>query len=830
MVTLHIGRILQHQNRLKEALDHLSRGIIMVEGLGDTDIMYQAAEFFGIYYYIQGLPNKAVGFFEKAIEARQDHDRLAANEILPVYLGNCAAFIGQFHRAIGILDAHWHRARLRSDHATARLMRAALGHVLLMTGRKAQALAHLNACIEEAETSNDIWATIWSRRALAYSFYLEGQMPQSYSLMQKYFKEASRHGMPRPFYALPWMLEVLFAYHHAGYAPIPDHHLDDEIDDALNGINIHLRGTARRLKAKQILIKDGNTDKAVFLLEASMEDMKLAHDPVGRAKVRAEMAICCLLKKDRNAARDLAFHAWENLSVFGFDHFPDPLKPLIKSHEIIAGSKTDNKDFLKRLIATLETIVPNADRISLLSELVSGIARSLEAERGGLFLLENRSKAHRPAFVAGYNLNRDMAESEPFRKSLMCVFKSFEKQQPVFKRDPNATSQKAILCLPITTAGGMQGVLYLAESYGNELFADFSDQTLDAITQYATKYVAWVENYCKQMEEKSLSTIKSASNDDSRAKDLRYTGPVMEGFVKRVDQIAATDAAVLIMGESGVGKELIAKRIHARSPRCDMPFIPVNLASISEGLMESELFGHERGAFTGADRQKQGRMTLAHKGTLFLDEIGEIPRSIQVKLLRVLQERNFMRVGGVTVLKSDFRLITATNRDLIKEVAEGRFREDLYYRLNVVPLIVPPLRERNDVLFLTESFLEEFSRKYHCRVPSLNDKDCARLNDYAWPGNVRELKNIVERAVIATLSGGHLEFSLSDGLAPNACEGQWRSFLGDDFPTLEEIERRYIKMVIEKTDGKIGGVGGAAELLGINRTTLYSRMKKLGLS
>jgi len=830
MVILHMGRILQHQHLMKDALEYLSRGIRLVEGLGDSDIMYQAAEFFGIYYYIQGLASNALGFFEKAIEARQRHDRRAANEILPVYLGNCAAFMGQFHRAIGILDAHWHRAMLQSDHATARLMRAALGNVLLMAGRRPQALEHLTDCVEEVENGNDLWAMVWSKRALAYSLYLEGQMAQSHSLMLQCLEEASRHGMPRPFYAFPWMLEVLFAYHHSGYAPIPNHHLDDELDSALHGINIHLRGTARRLRAKQIILGDGDIDQAVSLLEASMEEMKQVHDPVGLAKGHAEMAICCLRKGDRTEARDLALHAWETLSVFGSDHFPDQLKPLIESQKIVAGSRKDNKDFLKRLIATLETIVPNADRTSLLSELVSGIARFLEAERGALFLLEDKGKVHGPVFAAGYNLSRDMAESEPFRKSLMFVFKAFEEQKPVFKRDPDATSQKAILCLPMTTAGGTRGVLYLAESYGNDPFAAFSDQTLDAISQYATKYVDWVANYCRQMEEISLSTIKSASDDDSRAEGLKYSGPVMERFIKRVDQIAATGAAVLIMGESGVGKELVAQRIHARSPHCDMPFIPVNLASIPESLMESELFGHERGAFTGADRQKKGRMELAHKGTLFLDEIGEIPRSIQVKLLRVLQEKSFMRVGGVTVQHSDFRLITATNRDLVKEVAEGHFREDLYYRLNVVPLIVPPLRERNDISFLTNAFLEEFSRKYCCRSPFLNEEDYKRFEAYSWPGNVRELKNIVERAVISTLHGGQLEFSLSDGLSPRVSEGQLGSFIGNDFPSLDELERRYIKMVIEKTGGKIGGKGGAAELLGLNRTTLYSRMKKLGLS
>ena len=296
----------------------------------------------------------------------------------------------------------------------------------------------------------------------------------------------------------------------------------------------------------------------------------------------------------------------------------------------------------------------------------------------------------------------------------------------------------------------------------------------------------------------------------------------MMDLLSHAHRVADSEASVLILGETGVGKELLARQIHAMSPKSKGPFIEVDLSSIPETLVESELFGHEKGAFTGADHQKKGRMELAHKGTLFIDEVGDIPKSIQIKLLRALQERTFVRVGGIRKLASDFRLIAATNRDLGKAVEDGEFREDLYYRINVVPFTVPALKDRGrDVLLLAQHFLDHYARKYKRRNLAFTAEDKAALREYHWPGNVRELKNVIERAVLLS-SGDTPELKLPMGVKHD---------LPDQFtdePTLEELQRRYIKYILDETGGRISGPGGAAEILGIKRTTLYSRMRKLG--
>lgn len=309
----------------------------------------------------------------------------------------------------------------------------------------------------------------------------------------------------------------------------------------------------------------------------------------------------------------------------------------------------------------------------------------------------------------------------------------------------------------------------------------------------------------------------------SGGRDIIYASEKMTRIMESAAKVAASEAAVLITGESGTGKEVVAGFIHDSSPRSKGRFVPVNCAAISPTLVESELFGYEKGAFTGADRQKKGRMELAHQGTLFIDEVGEIPKSIQVKLLRVIQEKTMTRIGGARPIYADFRLIAATNRDLAAEVAAGRFREDLYYRLNVIPVTLPPLRDRReDVLLLARHFLHRFAAKYNRPELALLPDHEAVLARYAWPGNVRELQNVMERAVLLS-ADGTLNLDLPSGTPGPSPAGF------DDLPTLDEIQRRYIAFVVEKTRGKISGPGGAAGILGIKRTSLYNRMKKLGI-
>jgi formate hydrogenlyase transcriptional activator len=294
--------------------------------------------------------------------------------------------------------------------------------------------------------------------------------------------------------------------------------------------------------------------------------------------------------------------------------------------------------------------------------------------------------------------------------------------------------------------------------------------------------------------------------------------------------VAPTNATVLINGETGTGKELIAEAIHTCSDRANGPFVKVNCAAMPAGLLESELFGHERGAFTGAIARRVGRFELASRGTIFLDEIGEIPLHLQPKLLRVLQEREFERLGDSRTLKSDARLIAATNRDLEAMVEAQTFRSDLYYRLNVFPICVSPLRERpEDIPPLVRHFVQQFSSCMNKAIPAIPSETMAALVRYPWPGNVRELQNIIERAVILS-AGLVLNLSMDELQLSSAAQPVRHRDSGSLRTVLEAAERRQIISALEKTTGKVGGPDGAAALLGMRRTTLLWRMQKLSIS
>jgi PAS domain S-box-containing protein len=314
--------------------------------------------------------------------------------------------------------------------------------------------------------------------------------------------------------------------------------------------------------------------------------------------------------------------------------------------------------------------------------------------------------------------------------------------------------------------------------------------------------------------------------------DLLGTSDALRGVLQAVKQVAGTDATVLVLGETGTGKELVARAIHAASGRRSRPLVKVNCAAIPAALVESEFFGHERGAFTGATQRREGRFALAHGGTIFLDEVAELPADLQAKLLRVLQEGEFEPVGNSQTRKVDVRVIAATNRDLSRAVSEGRFREDLYYRLHVVPIDVPPLRERgNDVVTLAATFAARVAKRMGRTVELLSQDDIARLRAYPWPGNIRELQNVIERAVITSSDGqlGLARFlqvgsSLAAPTGPEHTRGVIRTIRD-----LEQIERDSIVAALEAAGGRVAGADGAAERLGTKPSTLRSRMKALGI-
>ena len=325
-----------------------------------------------------------------------------------------------------------------------------------------------------------------------------------------------------------------------------------------------------------------------------------------------------------------------------------------------------------------------------------------------------------------------------------------------------------------------------------------------------------------------MGAIQRFGSGDQPSYERRFeqvigNSPALESMLDQVERVAPTDSTVLIQGETGTGKELIAHAIHNLSSRCGRPFVKLNCAAIPLDLLENELFGHEKGAFTGAIAQEMGRFELADKGTLFLDEVGDIPPALQPKLLRVLQEQEFERLGSTRTHQVDVRLVAATNRNLGEMANRGEFRRDLYYRLNVFPVLLPPLRERReDIPALVAHFIEIYSRRMSRQIEHIPSTTMSALTSYQWPGNIRELQNLIERAVILS----------DDGVLPNPLPAtEALTSTASPVPaTLKDSERILILRTLESVGWVIGGAKGAATKLGLKRTTLIHKMQKLGIS
>ena len=389
---------------------------------------------------------------------------------------------------------------------------------------------------------------------------------------------------------------------------------------------------------------------------------------------------------------------------------------------------------------------------------------------------------------------------------------------------------KSACSVPLVTSNGTLGTLDIARTTGEA----WTDDDVEFLLQVASQIAIAVENALSyrqlhQLKER-LATEKLYLEDEIRLDhnngNMIGAGPAFQSVVKGLKIVAPTDATVLILGETGTGKELVARAIHESSGRERGSFVKVNCAAIPSSLLESELFGHEKGSFTGAVAQKIGRFELADRGTLFLDEVGEMPLELQPKLLRAIQDQEFERVGGNRTIRTNVRFIAATNRDLKAMVDENRFRADLYYRLHVFPLIVPPLRERReDIPLLTRYFVQKHAQRMGRKIETIPTHALQALTNYDWPGNIRELQNVIERSVILS-SGSELRVAM-----PEIAQNSGSSGLHDRASSVSEAgERAQILQALKESNGKVGGAAGAAARLGLKRTTLQSRMRKFGIA
>ena len=504
----------------------------------------------------------------------------------------------------------------------------------------------------------------------------------------------------------------------------------------------------------------------------------------------------------------------------------------------------EERDRLNILLEVNNTIVSVLDLHQLLNAVSGSLRRLVPHEYASLSLYDpetQRLQIHALDFPVSKGLIQEglsvPIEGTPTGRALTTRQPTFITRSDIEKFGSDIARRildeglKSGYVLPLISHGRPLGTLVVA-SMREE---NFPQRDAELLRNVANQIAIAVENslaYRREVERANqLSEEKLYLQDEIRTEynfeEIIGESSALKGILEELQTVAPTDSTILILGETGTGKELIARAIHHLSARRERTLVKVNCAAIPTGLLESELFGHEKGAFTGAIAQRQGRFELAHRGTLFLDEVGDISLELQPKLLRVLQEQEFERLGSARTIHVDVRLVAATNADLAQKVAENQFRRDLYYRLNVFPILLPPLRERRqDIPLLVRYFAQKYARRMKKPIDTIPTKAMSALTEYHWPGNVRELENFIERAVILS-RGADLQLPLAE-LKQRTKMPLFES--SNALATLEHAERDHIMRALSETNWTIGGPTGAAVRLGMKRTTLQSRMKKLGIA
>jgi formate hydrogenlyase transcriptional activator len=511
------------------------------------------------------------------------------------------------------------------------------------------------------------------------------------------------------------------------------------------------------------------------------------------------------------------------------NHEPRELAPL-------GGDLQRESERLRLLLDLTNTLVSNLVTRDLLRTISASIRHCMHCDTVSVWHPDREQRQLR-------SITMDFPESKGFVKEDLLrpvegsvIGKTFATGKPLVLRTAIELSGpehdlafaegiESCCCLPLISRNRTLGVLTLGWRDENA----FNSEDIEFLMRVAGQVAMAIENALAYREIAELKDrlaqeklyLEGEIRSEADFEGIIGQSSALRHVLQLVETVAASDSTVLLLGETGTGKELIARALHDRSRRKDRTLIKLNCAAIPMGLLESELFGHERGAFTGAITQKTGRLELADQGTLFLDEVGDIPLEVQPKLLRALQEREFERLGSTRTKKVDVRMVAATNRDLQTMVAEKQFRSDLYYRLNVIPIRIPPLRERpEDIPLLVRYFAQKYARRTQKKIESISAASMRNLARWHWPGNVRELENLVERAVVLS-RGEKLEISvpeLADGSISTAAAGL------DKFDKQDMIVR-----VLKDTKGRVGGPDGAAARMGLKRTTLITRMKKLGI-
>ncbi|MBP7527817.1 MAG: sigma 54-interacting transcriptional regulator [Syntrophorhabdaceae bacterium] len=828
LIDMHIAKFEWAGFEPDKALERFGRAFARMQELEDAELTAEATSFSTYFLFWQGRFMDVVESYERSAPDVLKHPVGHFPILASTIVGHSYATVGQVTQGLGMLDAVRSYCLQGRDLYLACYAGWGIGMVMLSLRRIEDAISYFSSAAKDARNSGNHLVGHNVNLPLAYAHYLRGNKRQAVRYVRQFLRGSG--GVPQVNILLyPYLSALSWAMEKGDFPPIPELELKKIINQMLGIRNIFAKGTAFRYRALMGRREGWPSSKVVRSLKFSIRCYEKSGDLIACTMARLDLARHYLSAGNDEEGRKEVREAAQALTPAHVNLLPDDLRA-------IALDPNAEGTVLDEIMKMLKGMVATRDNKKRLQQIVATVNRITGAERGALLLADVAMIPPRLLLRASKNLTAEEVNGPGFlscRKIIEEVLTSGEGRisgiAPVEEEvSESGEIVRSSICVPVTLENKIVGVLY----HENRLLSKaFKESDLDLLSYFAAIATLDLVN---QMAHQEIEQLRQKDREKEAFHEKEYvpvchfenivgTSPAIQQLLVHVTQAAEIDTSVLILGETGVGKNLIAEAVHRYSPRRNGPFITVQCSALTESLITSELFGHEKGAFTGATNRQIGRIELANGGTLFLDEIGDLSLDIQARLLRVLQSKEFERVGGgKETLTSDFRLIAATNRDLESEIELKTFRKDLYYRINVIPVHIPALRERKeDIPLLAQHFFRIFKTRYNKPIDRIPDDEMQKLVEYDWPGNIRQLENVIQRAVVLS-RGNHFKlYSLEKARSSSADPAT--------FATLEENERCHILEALKKSGWKIHGAGGAAAILAINPSTLSSRMRKLGI-
>ncbi len=857
IIDLCIGfqfREMEHLDPGKYCYPVMEEGIRLTERFAGPEIWRQVSGMLCYYYYMTGRFTRSINCAYSALYLHEAAEDYTFERTLFSYAAQSALALGENDVAINILTLAVNEAIRRSKWLDVNGLRAILGWALVQKGDYA-AFMELAGSIRGAQDIDAAtYAGLILRRTLSYCLFLQGKLDESYACYTAGLKRMTGMNMIHNSYSGTFFVpDLLLAYHKAGFPPTTGRSLEDDLRSCMRSPARMLAGIAHRVFGELMIHEHGGwTEEAGEEVGTALNIFRRINAPVEKGKCLLLLIRYYLSAGNEGKAALLADEAREICRAHAGIAWPAELDFLCAKDGRAKASGIGAGSICREVCEAIQQ--QPADRQSdgrgIYKDLLFALLAAFGAYRGGVF-----DMAGRGSVLASAGLPHDLSIGHGISPQNELLQQCAERRQSQWKRIPadfgNGTVENSVAL-----------VLHVSDRESRECLFFLEGQLKQGFAEALCPELALMLESILEMEitvrKKYLPDVKRdmpAAGRRDRSAEMVFCSRAMHDVARQIDAIADKGAAVLLLGESGVGKEVAARRVHRLSGRPG-PFVAVNLSSMTDELFESEMYGHEKGSFTGANYQKRGLLELADGGTLFLDEIGDIPPRMQVRMLRVLQEKEFRRVGGTKLLSSDFRIITATNQDLERKIRNGTFREDLYYRLSVVPVRIPPLRERpEDIPHLAAYFLNYFARLYRMPVRDVPGELAERLKHLAWPGNIRQLRNWAERFVLQGTDGGGSLPSAEQGAESAAGVQGWGGGPHVNVPeeaagrtvekraaleqaldalyersvTMETLEDAYFEYAYEKSGGRVGGEGGLTARLGMSRSTAYHKIKKLRL-